>query len=78
MESESHRRPHQLSCTKTALRRVSCSRLVGPSGTHDDWHGLIMPEVKVLHEAGERILTDEAAYSIAADFTSRGILTVQG
>jgi site-specific DNA recombinase len=47
-------------------------------GHSDDWHGLVMPEVKVLHEAGERILADEAANAIARDFTERGIVTARG
>jgi DNA invertase Pin-like site-specific DNA recombinase len=49
-----------------------------PFGHSEDWHSLVLPEVKVLHEAGERILTDEASNSIARDLTSRGILTSRG
>ena len=49
-----------------------------PFGHSDDWFSLVLDEVKILHEAGERILTDEAANSIAADLTDRGILTSRG
>jgi hypothetical protein len=49
-----------------------------PFGHGVDWFSLVPHEVRILHEAGERILADEAAHSIAADFTDRGILTSRG
>ena len=49
-----------------------------PFGHTDDWFGLVDGEVKILHEAAERLFAGEASFSIAADFTARGILTVRG
>jgi site-specific DNA recombinase len=49
-----------------------------PFGVTDDWTELVPAEVKVLHEAGERVLADEAGYSIARDFTAREIPTSRG
>ncbi len=49
-----------------------------PFGHNEDWFSLVPAEVKVLHEVGERILAGEAAYSIAADLTDRGVLTSRG
>jgi DNA invertase Pin-like site-specific DNA recombinase len=40
--------------------------------------GLIDEEVKVLHEAGKRVLADEAPHAIARDFTNRKVPTVKG
>jgi site-specific DNA recombinase len=49
-----------------------------PFGLTGDWTELVPAEVKVLHEAGERVLEGEAAYSIARDFTARDIETTRG
>jgi len=49
-----------------------------PFGHTEDWLGLVDGEVKILHEAAERLFAGEASYSIAQDFTARGILTVRG
>jgi site-specific DNA recombinase len=46
---------------------------VRPFGHGDDWQELIPAEVKVLHEAAERLFAGEASFSIAADFTAREI-----
>jgi site-specific DNA recombinase len=46
---------------------------VRPFGHTDDWQALVPAEVKVLHEAAERLLQGEASYSVAADFTFRAI-----
>jgi site-specific DNA recombinase len=46
---------------------------VRPFGHTEDWQTLVPAEVKVLHEAAERLLQGEASYSIAADFTARAI-----
>jgi site-specific DNA recombinase len=46
---------------------------VRPFGHTEDWFGLVDSEVKVLHEAAERLLQGEASYSVAADFTARAI-----
>jgi site-specific DNA recombinase len=49
-----------------------------PFGMTADWSELVPAEVKILHEAGERVLEGEAAYSIARDFTRREIETTRG
>ncbi|HTE70747.1 MAG TPA: recombinase family protein [Actinomycetes bacterium] len=46
---------------------------VRPFGHSDDWRALVPAEVKVLHEAAERLFAGEASFSIAADFTVREI-----
>jgi site-specific DNA recombinase len=46
---------------------------VRPFGHTDDWQALVPHEVKVLHEAAERLFAGEASFSIAADFTAREI-----
>ena len=46
---------------------------VRPFGHTEDWSALVPPEVKILHEAAERLFAGEASYSIAADFTAREI-----
>jgi site-specific DNA recombinase len=46
---------------------------VRPFGHTEDWQDLVPAEVKVLHEAAERLFAGEASYSIAADFTTREI-----
>jgi site-specific DNA recombinase len=46
---------------------------VRPFGHTVDWFGLVDSEVKILHEAAERLFAGEASYSIAADFTEREI-----
>jgi site-specific DNA recombinase len=46
---------------------------VRPFGHTDDWQDLVPTEVKVLHEAAERLFASEASFSIAADFTAREI-----
>jgi site-specific DNA recombinase len=46
---------------------------VRPFGHTDDWLALVPAEVKVLHEAAERLFQGEASFSIAADFTAREI-----
>jgi site-specific DNA recombinase len=51
---------------------------VRPFGHTDDWMGLVPYEVKVLHEAGPRLLAGEASFSIAANFTSRRIAKPTG
>jgi DNA invertase Pin-like site-specific DNA recombinase len=49
-----------------------------PFGLTEDWSELVPGEVKILHEAGERFLANEAGYSIARDFTAREIPTSRG
>jgi site-specific DNA recombinase len=49
------------------------SSSVRPFGHSDDWRALVPAEVKVLHEAAERLFAGEASFSIAADFTVREI-----
>jgi site-specific DNA recombinase len=49
-----------------------------PFGHTDDYRELVPAEVKVLHEAGERVLADESGLSIARDFTAREIPTTRG
>ena len=49
-----------------------------PFGHSADWSELVPAEVKLLHEAGERVLADEAPFSIARDFTQREVRTTQG
>jgi site-specific DNA recombinase len=49
-----------------------------PFGHTKDWSELIPAEVKILKEAGERVLADEASLSIARDFTAREIETTRG
>jgi site-specific DNA recombinase len=51
---------------------------VRPFGHTDDWLALVPAEVKVLHEAAERLFQGEASFSIAADFTAREILKPSG
>jgi site-specific DNA recombinase len=46
---------------------------VRPFGHSDDWRSLVPAEVKVLHEAAERLFGGEASFSVAADFTAREI-----
>jgi site-specific DNA recombinase len=46
---------------------------VRPIGHTEDWQALVPAEVKVLHEAAERLFAGEASFSIAADFTAREI-----
>jgi DNA invertase Pin-like site-specific DNA recombinase len=46
---------------------------VRPFGYSDDWQTLVPAEVKILHEAAERLFAGEASFSIAADFTAREI-----
>jgi DNA invertase Pin-like site-specific DNA recombinase len=46
---------------------------VRPFGYTDDWQAIVPAEVKVLHEAAERLFAGEASFSIAADFTDREI-----
>src|SRR5215218_5800059 len=46
---------------------------VRPYGHTEDWQALVPAEVKVLHEAAERLFAGEASFSIAADFTAREI-----
>lgn len=49
-----------------------------PFGLTDNWNELVPAEVKILHEAAERILEGESALSIARDFTAREIETTRG
>lgn len=51
---------------------------VRPFGHTDDWQDLVPAELKVLHEAAERLCQGEASFSIAADFTAREILKPSG
>jgi site-specific DNA recombinase len=46
---------------------------VRPYGHSDDWQNLVPTEVKILHEAAERLFAGEASFSVAADFTAREI-----
>ena len=46
---------------------------VRPFGHSEDWQTLVPAEVKVLHEAAERLFAGEASFSVAADFTAREI-----
>jgi site-specific DNA recombinase len=46
---------------------------VRPYGHTESWQDLIPAEVKVLHEAAERLFAGEASFSVAADFTAREI-----
>ena len=49
-----------------------------PFGLTADWSELVPAEVKILHEAAERVLEGEAPYAIARDFTRREIQTTRG
>jgi site-specific DNA recombinase len=49
-----------------------------PFGHSADWFSLVPEEVKLLHEAAGRLLAGEASYSIAQDWTTRGIVTTSG
>jgi DNA invertase Pin-like site-specific DNA recombinase len=51
---------------------------VRPFGHSEDWQALVPAEVKILHEAAERLFQGEASFSIAADFTSREISKPSG
>jgi site-specific DNA recombinase len=46
---------------------------IRPFGHDESWFALVPVEVKVLHEAAERLFAGEASFSIAADFTAREI-----
>jgi site-specific DNA recombinase len=49
-----------------------------PFGHTDDWFGLVDEEVKLIHEAKERIFRGESASSIARLWTDRGIPSRSG
>jgi site-specific DNA recombinase len=49
-----------------------------PFGHTDDWFGLVDEEVKLIHEAKERIFRGESAFSIARLWTERGIPSRSG
>jgi site-specific DNA recombinase len=49
-----------------------------PFGWTADYRELVPAEVKILHEACERVLAGESANSIARDFTQREIETTRG
>jgi site-specific DNA recombinase len=68
-------RLHHFDMVKKGLVQRSGER---PYGLTEDWAELIPAEVKILHEAAERFLADEAGYSIARDFTEREIPTSRG
>ena len=49
-----------------------------PFGHSADWSELVPAELALLHEAGQRVLKGEAAFSVARDFTRREIETTRG
>jgi site-specific DNA recombinase len=61
---------------RRGLVQTGGKRAYGHRGAH--WTELVPAEVKILHEAGERVLADEACYSIARDFTQREVETTNG
>jgi len=46
--------------------------------TREGWRALVPHEVKILKEAGGRVLADEAPFSIARDLTRRKVPTTRG
>jgi DNA invertase Pin-like site-specific DNA recombinase len=49
-----------------------------PYGHTVDWHSLVPHEAELLNEAAKRVAAGEAVYTIARDFTDRGIPTATG
>jgi site-specific DNA recombinase len=49
-----------------------------PFGHSDDWRSLVLPEVALLHEAGERAIAGETLGEVCRDFTERAIPTATG
>jgi DNA invertase Pin-like site-specific DNA recombinase len=73
MESEAEGERISLMHAQRAKKGLVQPSSVRPFGHTDDWFGLVDSEVKILHEAGRRLLEGEAAFSVAADFTARAI-----
>jgi site-specific DNA recombinase len=51
---------------------------VRPFGHDESWTALVPSEVRILHEAAERLFAGETSFSIAADFTTRKIRKPNG
>jgi hypothetical protein len=78
MESESHSTRtlawHQQRAERGMVQRNGHR----PFGHTEDWFGLVEEEVKLIHEAKERIFRGESATSIAREWTERGVPTRSG
>jgi site-specific DNA recombinase len=69
-------RLHHYDMARKGIVQTGGKRPFGHTG--EGWSELEPAEVKILHEAGERILEGESGYSIARDFTEREIPTATG
>jgi site-specific DNA recombinase len=78
MESEAHSERTLAWHKQRAERGLAQRNGFRPFGHTDDWFGLVPAEVKLIHEAKERIFRGESASSIARLWTERGIPTKSG
>jgi DNA invertase Pin-like site-specific DNA recombinase len=78
MESESHSTRTLAWHQQRAERGLVQKSRHRPFGHSEDWFALVDEEVKLIHEAKERIFKGESASAIARDWTTRGIPTRSG
>jgi site-specific DNA recombinase len=78
MESEAHSERTLAWHQQRAERGLVQRNGYRPFGHTEDWLGLVDDEVKLIHEAKERIFKGASATSIARDWTERGIPSRSG
>jgi site-specific DNA recombinase len=77
-EAERTSKRYKLAARYRAKKRLHQNGSRRPYGHTADWQLLVPAEAEILNEAAKRVAAGEAVFTIARDFTARGIPTATG
>jgi DNA invertase Pin-like site-specific DNA recombinase len=77
-EAERTSKRYKLAARYRAKKRLHQNGSRRPYGHTADWQLLVPAEAEILNEAAKRVAAGEAVFTIARDFTERGIPTATG
>jgi DNA invertase Pin-like site-specific DNA recombinase len=77
-EAERTSKRYKLAARYRAKKRLHQNGSRRPYGHTTDWQSLVPHEAELLNEAATRVVAGEAVFTIARDFTARGIPTATG
>jgi len=77
-EAERTSKRYKLAARYRAKKRLHQNGSRRPYGHNTEWNALVPHEAEILNEAATRVAAGEAVFTVARDFTARGIPTATG
>jgi DNA invertase Pin-like site-specific DNA recombinase len=77
-EAERTSKRYKLAARHRAKKRLHQNGSRRPYGHNTEWNALVPHEAELLNEAAKRVAAGEAVFTVARDFTERGIPTATG